>query len=110
MLKDHLNKSTAWQQSLFHPVSASSLGFFRMTFGLVLVWQVFYGFNQQFLQLNFFQAHYHFPFRIFEVLHLPYLSPICLNLLVFILGIAAVMIFAGVFFRAACIIFGLGFP
>jgi vitamin K-dependent gamma-carboxylase len=96
-------------ESLFRPVSASSLGLFRMLFGVILIWQMFCGFNLRFLEENFLKAHYHFPFALFEALNLPHLSPMPLNLLVAGLGVAALLIFAGVYFRIACLIFLFGF-
>lgn len=104
-----MDKITSCQQSLFRPVSASSLGLFRMLFGLILLWQVFYVFNSRFIEQNFLTASYHFPFTLFDILHLPYLPPVFLHILFLILGIAALMIFAGLYFRPAAVVFFLGF-
>src|SRR3989338_5207582 len=93
------NKARSWQQSLFQPAHASSLGLFRILFGLILIWKIFYGFNRAFIEEILLKAHYHFPFSLFEALHLKYLPPLGLEALLILLGIAALLIFAGIFLR-----------
>ena len=99
--KNFANKATSWHESLFQPVSAASLGLFRMCFGLILLWQTFCFFDRHFLEENFLKAHYRFPFRLFEFLHLPYVPLAWLNFYFLILGIAALLIFTGFVFRPA---------
>ena len=107
--KNFVNEVRSRQQSLFRPISASSLGLFRMLFGLILLWQTFCGFNRHFLEENFIKAYYHFPFRLFEFLGLPYLPPQWFNPFFLIMGLASLMIFAGVFSRGTTTVFFLGF-
>ena len=97
------------EQTLLRPVDASSLGLFRVLFGLLMCAQVFFCFDGNFVAENFSKAHFHFPFRLFEVLHLPYLTPLAANLLFQIMGIATLGIAAGLCFRLSIVIFLSGF-
>ncbi len=98
-----------WQNSLFKSVDASSLGLFRILFGILMTWQSFVVFNDRFVEENFIKAYYHFPFSLFEFLHLPMLSPGLTGFLFALVGVGAILITIGLFFRIACLIFLISF-
>lgn len=94
-----------WKNSLFRPVDCSSLGLFRFIFGLLLIYQAFFIFDSQFIQLNFVEAVYHFPHPLFEWLNLRRYSPGIVQAIFLVMGLGAVGICAGIFLRLSCVLF-----
>ena len=107
MTLSHRIKS--WPADLLRPVDASSLGLFRILFGLLLLWQVFYIFNEDFVEKNFVLAYYHFPFSLFDWLHLKRLPPVFMHGLFSLMGAAALGMMAGLVFRFFTAVFFLTF-
>ncbi len=99
----------SWQQDLFKSVDCSSLGLFRLLFGLLLLGQSFFIFTPEFIKENFILPQYHFPFSLFEFLHLERLSPQGMQLLFLIMGITTLGIATGLLFKISSLVYLLTF-
>ncbi len=105
-----LNQKTASvirssQETLFSPFDASAFVLFRVLFGALLIIQVFFIFTSEFVNENFVQPYYHFPYTLFDVLHFQRLPPALMHALFLIMGLAAMAITFGFFFKTASAIF-----
>ena len=92
---------------LFEPVSNASLVLFRVTFGGIMLWEVFRYFEYGWIQRYFMDPGYHFTFPGFG-----WVTPWAgdgMILHFIILGILATFIMIGLFYRASTILFFLGF-
>jgi vitamin K-dependent gamma-carboxylase len=95
------------RQSLFAPVDAASLGAFRMMFGAILVWEVLRYFRNGWIHEYYVEPPFHFKFLFFEwVRRWPgdgmYWHFAALGVLAALMGI-------GLLYRAAAVLFFLGF-
>ncbi|MGE0267211.1 MAG: HTTM domain-containing protein [Candidatus Omnitrophota bacterium] len=94
-----------WKSRLYEPVDSSTLGTFRFLFGFLLIIQSFCIFNEPFIQSNFIQNRYHFPHPLFEWLHLSRLSGTGIHCLFLLMGISAVGICTGLWYRMSTLIY-----
>ena len=93
-----LNQKTASvirssQETLFSPFDASAFVLFRVLFGALLIIQVFFIFTSEFVNENFVQPYYHFPYTLFDVLHFQRLPPALMHALFLIMGLAMAITF-----------------
>jgi len=96
------------RDSLFTPIDCSSLGLFRICIGLTFIYQSFFVFTPDFIKHNVTSAYYHFPFPIFEYLHLPTLPAGLVYQMFNIMGLAALGITLGLFYRLSLSIYCAG--
>lgn len=94
-----------WKSRLFEPVDSSTLGTFRFLFGFLLIIQSFCIFNEPFIQSNFIQNRYHFPHPLFEWLHLSRLPGAGIHLLFLLMGLSAVGICTGLWYRISTTVY-----
>ncbi len=92
-------------QWLNRPVKPQLLGFFRICFGLIMLWDL-KRIHDIDLVSSFYVHDIVFPY---EFLNLPLPSQGAMNMLMGVLFISAVLITLGVFYRYAMAIFALGF-
>jgi len=95
------------QQILFKDKDASSLSFFRIIFGCILTWEVCRYFYYGWIKAYWINPDFYFTYNYFH-----WLSPWDGNLMYihfFALGILAIFIALGLFYRLSIILFFLGF-
>ncbi|MEM7348417.1 MAG: HTTM domain-containing protein [Chloroflexota bacterium] len=92
-----------WYNTLTSPVDGSSLGAFRLLFGLLMVWEVIRYF--QFDRINRYYIEYRFFFTYEFV---PFVTPLPSSLMYahfVIMGLAALALAVGLFYRASAFVF-----
>ncbi len=92
---------------LFRRVDGASLGLFRILFGVILAWDAVRFFQHGRIYRNYIQPEFHFKYYGFEWVE-P-LPGIGMYVVFATLGLLAVLIALGVFYRFAIICFFLGF-
>lgn len=95
------------QQILFKNKNASSLSFFRFAFGCILTWEVCRYFYYGWIKTYWIDPDFFFTYDFFQ-----WLSPLADNLMYvhfFALGVLAIFIALGLFYRLSIILFFLGF-
>jgi len=102
MLYKGLLKKT---DKLFEPVDIASLVFFRVSFGLIMLWEVFRYWPR--IEWNYLIPIFHFKYYGFEWVKV--LPGDGMYYLFVMLGILAVLITLGLFYRVASILFFFGF-
>lgn len=93
--------------ALFAPIDASGLAVFRILFGLIMAWEVVRYFSHGWVDALYVAPDYYFPYQGFE-----FVTPwpgIGMHLHFAALGVLALMIAAGWFYRLAMALFVLGF-
>ncbi len=96
-----------WLLRLGAPVDIASLVFFRICFGLVLHWEIWRFFTRQRIEAIYIAPAFHFKYLGFG-----WVDPLPGNgmYVVFgLLGILALGIAFGLFYRVSCVLFGIGF-
>lgn len=89
------------------PVDGASLAAFRIAFGLVAVLEVYRYFAHDWISRYWVEPEFHFTYLGFGwVRPMPETA---MHLLWMVLGFAAIGITLGVFYRASCVVFALGF-
>lgn len=95
------------KQSLFKSVDISSLAFFRIAFGLIMCWEVCRYFYYGWIKRYWIDPDFYFTYGYFH-----WLSPWDGNLMYihfFFLGVLAIFIALGLFYRLSVILFFVGF-
>ncbi len=100
-------KLLSWREKLFYSQDAASLGLFRIAFGIVLIAQSFSIYNTSFVKENFIENSFHFPFALFNLLGLTRWPEEIMHIHFLIMGLAAIGITLGLFFRFSAITFFL---
>ncbi len=99
------NRLLKMSAKLFEPVDVASLVFFRVTFGLIMLWEAFRLWPA--IERNYLQPIFHFKYFGFGWVKVP-----PGNGMYFLLGLLAVLallITFGLFYRVAAILFFFGF-
>lgn len=95
------------QQILFKDKDASSLSFFRIAFGCIMAWEVCRYFYYGWIKRYWIDPEFYFSYSYFH-----WVSPWPDNLMYihfFALGVLAIFIALGLFYKASTILFFLGF-
>ncbi len=92
---------------LFAPVDVASLVFFRIAFGLIMLWEVFRYFNYGWIGRYYIDPIFHFSYYGFGWVQ-PW-AGVGMYLHFLALGVLAVCIALGLFYRVAAVLFFLGF-
>lgn len=92
---------------LHRPVSPSSLGLFRILFGLVMFIQTAYFIQTGFVKKNILDPIIHFKYHFFQFLE-PLPDP-AMHLLMWVMLLSTVLIMTGFFYRAGVLVFLLTF-
>ena len=97
----------AWWSRLFEQTAVAPLAFFRVAFGLVMVWEVWRYFTYGWIARYYMDPVYYFTYLGFDWIH-----PWPGNGMVIhfaLLAVLGVMIAAGLFYRLSAVLFFLGF-
>jgi hypothetical protein len=92
-------------QLLVKPIDASALATFRVFFGVIMVWEVYRYHAYGRVARYYIEPHFYFPYELF-----PFLSPLSgpgMYLVFFLLGLSALGIALGFFYRPSAILFFL---
>jgi hypothetical protein len=95
------------QSALLAPVDSASLVFFRVMFGLIMLWEVYRYFDQNRVVRYYIEPEFYFTYYGFG-----WLAPLPGNWMIVhfvVLGILAVMIMMGLFYRVATVLFFFAF-
>ncbi|MAS37141.1 MAG: vitamin K-dependent gamma-carboxylase [Anaerolineaceae bacterium] len=95
-----------WQR-LFVPVAAAPLVFFRIAFGGIMLWEVWRYFNHGWIARYFIEPTFYFGYFGFEWVR-PWPGD-GMYLHFYLLGLLAVLIILGLFYRISALLFFLGF-
>ena len=95
------------RERLFAPVDAASLAFFRVVFGLILLWEVIRYFQNGWIAQYFILPRFHFAYYGFSWIE-P-LPPTGMYALFFALGALSLCITLGLWYRLSIILFFIGF-
>lgn len=95
------------RNKLFSPIDIYSLVFIRITFGVIMFYDIAKYFYYDVIDYYFLKPEFLFKYYGFEWIE-P-LSPILLHLLFLILAMLAIFIALGLFYRASIILFLIGF-
>ena len=97
----------SWWLTLFNPVDISSLVYFRIIFGLVMMWEAAKYFENRWITNYWILPEFNFPYPFFE-----WVTPWSgqgMYIHVAILGLLALFITLGLFYRISITLFFLGF-
>jgi len=95
------------QEQLFKPVDIASLAFYRIAFGLIMFWEVFRYFQKGWIKRYYVDPNFFFSYEGFE-----WIKPLDGNgmyILFMVLGILALFIVLGLFYRVSTWLFFFGF-
>jgi len=101
------NKINNLLQSLFKPIDIKPLVVFRIIFGVIMLWEVFRYWTKGWISKYFIDPTFHFKYYGFE-----WVTPWAgsgMYIHFFILGVLAVFITIGLFYRISAVLFFLGF-
>ena len=99
--------STSRLDFLFKPMPAYGLGIFRIWFGIIMLWEMFYLVRLDFVEIFLNGPDVHFTYDI-----LPFLRPLPTTMmwgLIAILIVACVLIIIGKWYKPAVAVFAIGF-
>ena len=94
-------------QRAFEPIDGLWLALFRIGFGACMVWQAWYYFSTDLIYNYYIEPTHHFTYPGFD-----WVQPLPGNgtyAQFFVLGVAAMCIMLGFYYRTACFVFFLGF-
>lgn len=92
-------------QALVKPVDASALATFRVFFGAIMVWEVYRYHVYGRVARYYIEPHFYFPYELF-----PFVTPLSgpgMYFVFFLIGLSALGIALGFFYRASAILFFL---
>ncbi|MEJ7873187.1 MAG: HTTM domain-containing protein, partial [Rubrobacteraceae bacterium] len=92
---------------LFAPVDIASLVFFRIAFGVLMLWEVWIQFSNGLIQRNYIDPTYHFTYYGFGWVQPWSGNGMYLHFLA--LGVLAVCIALGLWYRVSVVLFFVGF-
>jgi hypothetical protein len=96
-----------WRDRLFEPIDIASIAVFRISFGLLLLYDIYTYFAKGWIKSYFIDPPFHFAFFGFD-----FIRPLPgdgMYVLFGVLAISAVLITVGLFYRLAMTVFFLGF-
>ncbi|MFK7817837.1 MAG: HTTM domain-containing protein [Planctomycetaceae bacterium] len=94
-------------QRAFEPIDGLWLALFRIGFGACMVWQAWYYFSTDLIHNYYIEPPHHFTYPGFDwVKPWPGNGPYAQF---FVLGVAAICIMLGFYYRTACLVFCIGF-
>ena len=94
---------TRWHESLLKPVDGSSLALFRIGFGLIMFWEVIRYYQHGWIERYFIQPSFYFTYHFFD-----FVTPWPgrgMYLHFDVVGILAILIAVGLFYRVAALLF-----
>lgn len=94
-------------RGIFTPVDIASLAYFRIAFGLVMLWEVWRYFNYGWIGAYYIDPVFHFSYYGFGWVQ-PW-AGVGMYLHFFALGVLALCIALGLFYRVAAVLFFFGF-
>jgi hypothetical protein len=97
----------SWRDRLFDPIDIASIAVFRVSFGLLLLYDVYTYFAKGWIKTFYIDPPYHFAFFGFD-----FIRPLPgdgMYVLFGVLAICAVLITVGLFYRLAMAVFFVGF-
>ncbi len=92
---------------LFAPIDIASLVFFRIAFGVLMLWEVWIQFSNGLIQRNYIDPTYHFTYYGFSWVQPWSGNGMYLHFLA--LGVLAVCIALGLWYRVSVVLFFVGF-
>ena len=92
---------------LFAPRDIASLAFFRVAFGILMLWEVYRYFSSRWIEKYFIATKFHFTYEFFQWVK-PWPDD-GMFLHFYLLGILSILITLGLFYRVSSILFFLGF-
>lgn len=95
------------RRDLFAPIDISSLVFFRIFFGLIMLYEVYRYFKYDWIRRYWIEPYFHFTYWPFD-----FLTPLegdGMYYLFYGLGLSAIFITLGLFYRLSALFFFLGF-
>src|SRR5262245_31283533 len=98
-------KSQVISQLLVKPIDASALATFRVFFGVIMVWEVYRYHPYGRIMRYYIEPHFYFPYELF-----PFVTPLpgpWMYFVFFLIGLSAMGIALGFFYRASALIFFL---
>ena len=101
------NVPHSFRERLLAPVDIASLVYFRIVFGVVMVWEVWRYFSHDWISLIWIEPRFHFSYWGFD-----WVKPLPgdgMYLYFYVLGILAVLIALGLFYRVSATLFFLAF-
>lgn len=99
------SKFQAYGQALIKPTDAASLATFRVLFGALMVWEVYRYHDYGRIYRYYIEPKFYFPYELF-----PFVAPLPgqgMYLLFFIMGLSALGIALGFFYRVSAVTFFL---
>jgi hypothetical protein len=96
-----------WKAHLLKPVDGASLAAFRILFGVILFWEVLRYFEHGWIERYFITPTFHFTYPLFD-----FVKPWPGNGMYVhfaVMGVLALLIAVGLFYRVACLVFFLAF-
>ena len=94
-------------KKLDQPIDISSLVYFRIGFGLIMLWEISRYFYNGWITDLYAKPPFHFKYPGFEWIVVP--NDELLYLLFSLLGVLSIMIILGLFYRLAAVLFFFGF-
>ncbi|MCB0198024.1 MAG: HTTM domain-containing protein [Anaerolineae bacterium] len=97
------SKFQAYSNALIKPIDASSLATFRVLFGALMVWEVYRYHQYDRIYRYYIEPKFFFPYEFF-----PFIAPLSgqgMYLVFFIMGLSALGIALGFFYRVSAITF-----
>ena len=98
---------TRLTDKLFEPVDIASLAFFRVAFGIVMLWGVYRYFDYRWIEQYFIPTKFSFTYEFFDWVR-PWPGE-GMYFHFYLLEILSVLITVGLFYRVACVLFFLAF-
>lgn len=87
----------------FYPTSIASLVYFRILFGVIMLWEVFRYFSHGWIHTYYIKPQFNFPYWGFT--WIKPLLPTGMYAVWILIGICSILIALGLFYRLACICF-----
>jgi hypothetical protein len=98
----------SWRDQLFDPIDIASIAVFRISFGLLLLYDTYTYFANGWIKTFYIDPPYHFAFFGFD-----FIRPLPgdgMYVLFVVLAICAVLVTVGLFYRVAMTVFFLASP
>lgn len=100
------NSGDSWFQRLLlwmhKPIDASSMAIFRMSYGAIMVWEVFRYFDHNWIRSYYSGKEFYFTYPGFSWVH-PWPSAELMEWHFIIMGVFAAMVAVGLFYRTAAV-------
>ncbi len=100
-------RKNSWRNNLFAEINGSSLVFFRMLFGLIMLIEVYRYYNHGWISSYWIEPEFNFTYFPFDWLH-PFTGNGMYYFFAF-MGVVSICVAIGAFYRIASVLFFLGF-